>query len=664
MVTMEIPESIAVYQLTPRARAWAAAGLLFSLGAAGVALFGSRALEAVRGYRSWVREARYVKMRDGTELAVDVYRPARGSKALSEPLPVLLTDYRYQRAILDNGQLRTPLDGSARFRSFINRGYVVAVADLRGSGASFGVNNGPFANADGEDAYDLTEWLAAQPWCSGAVGMFGTSYSGTVQMLAAAAAPPHLKAIFPEMFIFDLYEVAYPGGVPRSPFVRNWSSLVDRLDSDGKVAPVSASGAPRLTAALAQHHQNVTPYQMLGGVPYRDSRDPITGESVFQTRSPDRLLARVNASHIPVYALSGFGDLWPKDALLWFSNLSVPKKITIGPWSHNDRTGLDRTSEQLRWFDHWLKHVDNDVMRQPRVRYYASGARPGWRVSADWPPAAAANRAFLLCGDTQSAKRSSSVQSLCEHAPDTQGRDDYRVDYEATTGSTSRWANGYGADFAYPDLAGNDDKLLTYTGDALTTDLEVTGHPLVRLWITADVPDVDVVLYLEDVERDGSSHYVTEGVLRASHRRVTTPDYGYLSLPFHGSRAADVEPLPPEPSELRIDLLPIAYRFGAGHRIRLAVSGADRDNLETRAIDPPPVFHVYWGGSEHSSSLILPVVPASAVRLEEPIQEPLVSRLSLAAFSLLALFGSLYVAYRPLLRRIFVRARPHGAVLP
>src|SRR5207237_1025167 len=144
--------------------------------------------------------------------------------------------------------------------------------------------------------------------------------------------PPHLKAVFPEMFIFDLYEVAYPGGVPRAPFVRSWSKLVEDLDTDGRVAPVPDGATDRLAEALAEHRRNVTPFQLLEQVPYRDSRAN-GGEPIFETRSPSHLLDLVNASNVPVYELSGFSDLWPKDALLWFRNLHVPKKITIGPWS-------------------------------------------------------------------------------------------------------------------------------------------------------------------------------------------------------------------------------------------------------------------------------------------------------------------------------------------
>jgi len=597
----------------------------------------------VRGAQSWVRESRYVRMRDGTAIAVDIYRPARGGVASTEPLPALLTDYRYQRAMIEGGKLLTPLDGSERFRAFLKHGYVVAVADLRGTGASFGVSRGPFASIEADDAHDLIEWLASQRWCDGEVGMFGSSYSGTVQMLAAAAAPPHLKAIFPEMFIFDLYEVAYPGGVPRSPFVRNWSQLVGDLDTNGRVAPVAEGGPSGLSRALEEHRQNVTPYEMLALVPFRDSRDPHTREAIFESRSPERWLSAVNQAQIPVYALSGFADLWPKDALLWFRNLRVPKKITIGPWSHNDRTGFDRTTEQLRWFDHWLKHRDNGVNSEDPVRYYTSGARAGWRVASAWPPPNTVTKTWSLCAG-------SSSHGLCERPASETAQDNYRVDYDATTGTKSRWANGYGAEFSYPDLATNDAKLLTYTSAALDAELETTGHPIARLWITADAPDVDLVLYLEDVSPNGESRYVTEGVLRASHRGLATPSYDDLALPFHASRERDLEPLGPEASEVQLDLAPISYRFGVGHRIRLALAGADRDNLETRTLEPPPTLTVHRGGAQ-PSALELPVLTEANIRMDAARAQAPIAHVTIAS-GLLAL-GLLCGALHPAMRRRF-----------
>ncbi len=127
-------------------------------------------------------------------------------------------------------------------RKVVVHGYIFAVADVRGSGASFGTRVDPTPPQESLDAYDITEWLATQPWCTGRVGMYGISYSGTDQLTAAATSPPHLKAIFPEMVMFDLYDFCYPGGICRHTFLRNWQQQVRALDlhQAQKAAPVDA----------------------------------------------------------------------------------------------------------------------------------------------------------------------------------------------------------------------------------------------------------------------------------------------------------------------------------------------------------------------------------------------------------------------------------------
>jgi len=155
-------------------------------------------------YDGWQRHSVYVTVRDGTKIAMDIFRPTRRGRLHSEALPVIWEHRRYQRASQDqNGRIFSQLDrGDHPMRKVLLYGYVYAVAAVRGSGASFGTRIDPTPPQESLDAYDLTEWLAAQPWCTGKVGMYGISYSGTVQFMAASAAPPHLKAIFPEMAMF------------------------------------------------------------------------------------------------------------------------------------------------------------------------------------------------------------------------------------------------------------------------------------------------------------------------------------------------------------------------------------------------------------------------------------------------------------------------------
>jgi len=159
-------------------------------------------------------------------------------------------------------------------------------------------------------------------------------------------------------------------------------------------------------------------------------------------------------------------------------------------------------------------------------------------------------------------------------------------------------------------MRANDEKGLTYTTLPLEKDLRITGHPVVHLWITTDAPDLDFFVYLEEVNRSGHSTYITEGILRASHRAQTIPPFDYLGLPYQRSYESDLEPIPAgESVQLVFDLLPTAYVFGAGNRVRVTITCADAGVFETPIIDPAPEVSVLRTGAT-TSYIELPIVPA------------------------------------------------------
>jgi len=147
-------------------------------------------------------------MRDGVRLAADIIPPARAGVVETRSLPVLWTHSRYQRATLRGDTLRSVADGD--MKEVLLHGYSLASVDTRGGGASFGTQQGFFMRAETRDAYEITEWLARQPWSSGKIGMFGASYGGITQYFAASERLPHLKAIFPMLGFFDVYTLIYP----------------------------------------------------------------------------------------------------------------------------------------------------------------------------------------------------------------------------------------------------------------------------------------------------------------------------------------------------------------------------------------------------------------------------------------------------------------------
>jgi len=225
-------------------------------------------------FDGWVRTSQYVAVRDGTRIAIDIFRPTNKGVLHEKPLPVIWEHRRYQRASVDrNGKISSQLDRQDHpMRKVLPHGYVFAVAAVRGSGASFGMRVDATPPQESLDAYDITEWLAAQPWCSGLVGMYGISYSGAAQFMAASTSPPHLKAIFPEMAMFDLYDFCYPGGIFRYHFMQRWAAQAQALDlhKARKAAPVDEDKDQTLLKQAVQQHRDNFDLQEVAKAGYRD----------------------------------------------------------------------------------------------------------------------------------------------------------------------------------------------------------------------------------------------------------------------------------------------------------------------------------------------------------------------------------------------------------
>jgi putative CocE/NonD family hydrolase len=566
-------------------------------------------------YDGWQREARYITMRDGVRLAIDVMRPTQGGVLHAERLPVVWAHNRYHRASIVNGQLRTTFDWA---RPLLSHGYVIAVVDARGSGASFGTQPGFYARDEARDMYDVTEWLGTAPWSSGNVGMYGRSYLGHAQYFAAAQRPPHLKAIFPEMAVFEFYPMLYPGGVFQDYALSTWRTLTTNLDQSvafdwfgvpfGPVAPVDGdSGVALRAAAIEAHRSNWDVGEMWSRVPYRDSRDPQTGTVFHRERSPGSYLSEINRSGVAIYHLTGWLDPAPRDAFVWYANLRTPQKLIVGPWFHVQTTGFDNVVEHLRWYDYWLKGIDNGIMREPPIHYGTFNAHPDsvWRSAWQWPlPTERRTRLYFGPGRTGSV--ASRNDGRLSRQPGAAGEDSQVVDLTATSGKATRWTNGYGGPMGYPDMQANDAKGWTYTTEPLERRLEVTGHPVVRFWVTADTTDVDFFVYLEEVAPNGESRFVTDGILRASHSRLGPPPHRYLGLPYRPSAQAGAVALSNRPQPMVLDLMPTSYLFRAGYRVRVTITGADRDGFMPATRPARVTLH---RSARYPSSIELPVIP-------------------------------------------------------
>jgi len=350
--------------------------------------------------------------------------------------------------------------------------------------------------------------------------------------------------------------------------------------------------------------------------PFRDSTTP-DGNKIWEgPANLYPLLDRINKSGIPVYMTNGWYDLFSgaHDMFLWYANLTLPRRLLVRPADHSEveknQFDLDLGAEAHRWFDYWLKGIDNGIMNEPSIYYYVMGAskKDAWRTSNQWPLANQKLRRFYFGkGKTGSIASINDGYLTTESSTAPDAFDAYTVDYSTTSGKKSRWA-AINWPRNYPDMRSNDKKGLTYTTSPLETDVEVTGHPVVHLWLTTDAPDLDAFVYLEEVDDSGKSTYISEGDLRASHRKLSKAPYHNLGLPYHSYYQRDLAPIPAgEPVELVFSLLPTSYHFHKGSRIRITVAFADADNFETPILNPAPKIRLLRD-SAHASFVEFPVI--------------------------------------------------------
>jgi putative CocE/NonD family hydrolase len=582
-------------------------------------------------YEAWVTTSQYVEMRDGVRLAVDVTRPTIGGTPVSDPLPVIWTHSRYHRnpqqlirafaPDADVSAIHSMVDAQGDLQHLVRHGYIVASVAVRGSGASYGSYEGLFSDAETQDAYDIIDWLASQPWSDGNIGMFGGSYLGITQYMAASRAHPALKAIVPNVAGLDMYDVIYPGGVYRDDMVRHWGELTRNLDVNVPAPRVDEDvEGIQLREAVAQHAANWDVTQHYSAGRFRDHESPALD---WEDHGPSGVLSEVREAAVPAYHLNGWFDIFVTDATLYYANYGGPQRLAIGAWSHAGmpdsalmaERGRLGTIEQHRWFDYWLKGIDNGIMKEAPISY-AVMVDPGewyWQTSETWPPSSTPVHYYFQEGPSESVESANDGRLATEMSAEA-GSDSYRVDYTASTGTQTRWDNAVGAApvMVYPDLWSNDAKGLTYTTSPLSEDVAVAGHAVLTVYLTSTTPDVAILALLEEIDEAGASHYVTEGVLRAAHRDTTQAPWNNLGLPYHRNYREDRDPVESgEVVVLRFDLHPTATVFNAGHRIRVTLLGADADNLERVPARGTPTVEVFFS-SDRPSAIQLPVVPARA----------------------------------------------------
>ncbi len=535
-----------------------------------------------------------IPMRDGIELAADVYFPPESAL----PAPVIVTMSPYDKG-------RGSQVDEARF--YQENGYIFVVVDCRGRGKSEGEWRA-FVN-DGRDGHDAVEWAARQSWSTGKVGTTGLSYMGWVQWATAAELPEHLVTMVSTSAAGRwMREIPYTDGCFQLYFGW-WVYMVRR----------------RIIEAYGRAHQDwdhilrMLPLEKIGefinptGETWRDLMDHDTLDDFWKAMRFDDRYAELD---YPCLHVTGWYDL--EDLLGAFHHYEgmiakSPAKgsqfLIAGPWSHGgartthhsygdvylgEAAAVDMDQVHLRWFDYWLKGIENGVLAEPKVKLWRGGIND-WTHADHWPLAESEESLFLRF-DGESAE----LDELSCEAPEE--RQTYRYD-PADPAPTRIDIRSYTMDDAPIVMNEVEDRadVLVYTSAPLVRELEISGWPHLELFAASDCDDTEWHVKLTDVDPDGRSIKVCQGCLRASYRDSLEHPTPLVSDDIH---CFDIE------------LWPVHHVFLPGHRIRVTITSSDfpwfarslntfgplRDQAEPR-IATNTVYH----GSPHASRIKLPV---------------------------------------------------------
>jgi hypothetical protein len=569
----------------------------------------------------------YVTMADGCRLAVDVMLPD-GDASRRWPTVLILTPYvrRFQLAAGSNVE---PSPNSYRYRDmFVPRGYAVVVVDARGTGASFGTRDSFRSPRERGDYKEIADWIVSQPWSDGRIGATGISYLGAACDFLASTGHTAVKAIAPLFAVWDTWaDNYYPGGMLIKRLALVYDELMLALDHDRRDlrSKFSYFADPALQGpmpvdddkdgslarqAVKEHLANFRMPDFMSEFKFRD--DTLAYDPSFSSASfgPYNYLDQMPAD-VAVYAISGWmdGAGYANGTLSRFLTLpNAQRRIMLGPWDHGARVNvspwrsriepeLPVLGEVLRFFDQHLAGRETGLLDEAPIHYFAMHAE-AWRAAESWPPVKGSRQLFTA-SDNRLAK------SPSEKAASTA----YQADFSIGSGAQTRYERIAGIDATayYADWTEREHGLLSFTTEPLTAPLEIAGHPVVSLWLASSESDAAVFVYLSEVEADGTARYVTEGLLRAIHRAEAPAPRNYKTTwPWRTFARKDAKPMPVgEPQLLRFALLPTAWRFAAGSRIRLSIAGGDADHFVQTPHGRPPLLTV-MSGADKATRLDLP----------------------------------------------------------
>jgi putative CocE/NonD family hydrolase len=553
-----------------------------------------------------VRHDVRVRARDGIELSVDLFLP--DDLATAVPAIVNMDPYRKD-------------DWSAAWglslgTYFADRGFAYCRLDVRGTGSSGGVAHDEYTEAETLDGHDTVEWLAAQPWCSGRVGMWGLSYGGFTSIQVAATRPPHLRAIAPIQATDDRYtdDVHYVGGALTVSELAQYA--VSQVAMNAMPALPSAWGEGAAWHERWRERLEATPVWL-----FRWHREQHDGAYWRQgSLAPD--YGRIQAA---ILSFGGWMDGYVDAALRMQARCTeaAGRRTIIGPWVHGmpdhayPAPNIDALAEIVRWFDRWLKDEPNGADTEPALTWFHRDPTSperfpkrfngSWRATAVWPLESPEHLVLALDGGDgpgagrlvvaheagagrAAAGRPAGVDTFA-HRPTAGSR-----------GGSLCWGAGHPPNGLALDLRLEADAGPSYTSDPLPEPVDVLGPPVAVLEVAASRPVAHLVVRLGCVAPDGAIEQVSEGLLNLTHRE---------------SHARPTALEPGRRYEVRVPLRAAGFRFPAGSRIQLSVASSH--------------WPVIWP-SPGAGELSIHRGPGSPSRLELPLAPEVSASIAPPAF--------------------------------
>ena len=520
--------------------------------------------------------------RDGTELACNVYRPDAPGR-----YPAILTMLPYRKD--DVGA------GAAHHDYFVPRGYAVVLLDMRGTGGSRGFTDvGDFCGPeDQRDGYDAIEWIAEQPWCDGNVGITGVSFGWFTSLLTATQRPPHLRAIAPIYGGVDFYDDWNEGGSMLGHlFTGRYSAQMLAYNS---APPSHRDDGGRWLDVWKEHLENNEPWLF--------SWLANQTETAFWKECSTRY--HYEEIDVPTFAIGGWADFNPSDALRLFQNITAHVKVLVGPWTHMEPTGaipgprVDHLHELLRWWNCHLKGAENGIMDEPPITLFVQEGRlePGeadrrgrWRFEDKWPVEGTREQTYCFGPDG----------GLSGRSPRTPGGAD-EFTYVPTVGTAAGLVGGVASGIGLPgDQRPDAAYSLVYTSAPLDDDTEITGVPTANLYVSSSGGIAAFVVKLCDVAPDGFSSLITRGSANATRR---------------DSRVNPTALEPGQVYRLGVELRATSYVIPRGHRVQVMIASADFPWLWPT---PEPAVNTVHRSQTHPSSIMLPIVPSRRTAAAAP----------------------------------------------